>query len=228
MEKINLTTPENIDVEYKLAGLASRTAAVIIDSLLQALVLFVIVIFVLLVKDLQAGFWDNYYGWLIGLALFVVTGVIYSYYIVAELKMNGRTPGKKMLNLRTIRDNGQPLSVKHSVLRNLFRVFIDMSGLGALFILFSQEHKRIGDFAASTIVVIEEKEQQPVTIIGDVQLATELKQQLSQEEYWLLADYYQRKNYLKNSNNIKHKLKRYFNDNYQDQDVLAKISKLLN
>ena len=37
MKKIKITTPENIEVEYNLADIGSRTAAMVIDYLIQAI-----------------------------------------------------------------------------------------------------------------------------------------------------------------------------------------------
>ena len=50
-----------------------------------------------------------------------------------------------------------------------------MSGLGALFILFTDKNKRVGDFAASTIVVVEEKKTRPVVFENEPKLTDQIK-----------------------------------------------------
>jgi uncharacterized RDD family membrane protein YckC len=164
MKKINIITPENIEVEYKLADLTSRTGAAAIDMLIQGLLLVILGIGVFLIVYFSPEFWENYYGWIIGIALIIFAIISYGYFIAMELTMNGQTLGKKILKLRTIRKNGEPITLKHSAIRNLFRVFIDVFGLGVVFIFFSKEHKRLGDYAASTIVVLEENKTSPITL----------------------------------------------------------------
>jgi hypothetical protein len=70
--------------------------------------------------------------------------------------MNGKTIGKKIFGLRTIRDNGQPIEIKNSLIRGLLRSSLDMIYVGLFVMMFSKKSKRLGDMAAGTIVVNEE------------------------------------------------------------------------
>jgi hypothetical protein len=163
----------------------------------------------------------------VGISLFIGAGIFYGYFVVMELNMNGRTPGKKVLKLRTIRANGRPITLKHSALRNLFRTFIDMSGLGPLFIFFTAERKRIGDFAASTLVVIEEKKSRPVALETDQHLTDRVRDYVSEEEYELLSHYVKRKDNLEQPFTLKIRLKDYFKDKYEGEEVLAELEKIV-
>jgi uncharacterized RDD family membrane protein YckC len=226
VDKINVKTPENIELHYQLAGLASRAGAVIIDSLIQGLFLLVIALAVVLFSGFHPELWETYYGWIVGVSLVVLTVVIYSYYIVAELKMNGRTPGKKILKLRTIRQNGEAVTLKDSAIRNLFRVFIDLSGLGALFIFFSSNHQRIGDFAAATIVIHEDKKNRSVAWAEKSELA-DLKKYLSQADYQFLTDYYQRQKEQNFSTELRTEVGDYFKAKYSDSAVFSALEEIL-
>ncbi len=228
MKTIRLTTPENIEIEYKLADLGSRTAAAIIDMAIQAVVLVLLGVAVLLISIYRPDLWDIYLGWIIGISILLYALITYGYFIIMELNMNGMTPGKKVLKLRTIRNNGQPLTLKHSAIRNLFRVFIDMLGVGPVLIFFSKEHKRVGDYAASTMVVVEESKSKPLTLdslhLGD----SYYNYKITNDENQLLQSYFQRKDSLENPTIIKEHIKNYFEDKFEEQGIPKDLEKLLN
>ena len=107
MKKITIITPENIEVEYVLAEVASRVASAFVDMLIQGLLIMPLVIAILLMTKYAEAFMSIYYGWVIGISLLILFLIIYGYFIVMELSMNGQTIGKKIFKLRTIRKNGQ-------------------------------------------------------------------------------------------------------------------------
>ena len=122
-------------------GVGRRAVATIIDSILFILFGFVLAF--------ASGGGDP--GTLVNL-LFIVVG--FGYYIVLE-KVMGATLGKKMMGLRVVTKEGEPIGWMASVIRNVLR-FIDGIGmylLGAIVIWVSKDKQRIGDMAASTIVV---------------------------------------------------------------------------
>ncbi len=221
MRKINIITPENIEVEYKLADLTSRTGAAAIDMLIQGLLLVILGIGVFLIVYFSPEFWESYYGWIIGIVLIIFTIISYGYFIAMELTMNGQTLGKKILKLRTIRKNGEPITLKHSAIRNLFRVFIDVFGLGVVFIFFSKEHKRLGDYAASTIVVLEENKTSPITLESLQNNNDYINYYLSEEEQDILREYLKRKNNLENFEELRQELKLHFSKKFE---ALGKLS----
>jgi len=72
----------------------------------------------------------------------------------------GQTPGKKAIGIRVVRDGGFPVDFLTVTIRNVIRAI--EFGLGfylvsAISTLVSKENKRLGDFAAGTIVVREGK-----------------------------------------------------------------------
>ena len=217
MRKIKITTPENIEVEYTLAGLGSRTGAALIDMIIQGVVFLILGIALLLIGYFSPGFWEEYYGWIIGGTLLVYTLISYGYFIAMELSMNGMTPGKKVFRIRAIRNNGQPITLKHSALRNLFRVFLDVFGVGVVLIFFTKQHRRIGDFVASTIVVAEENKAQPITLESLQNINEHYRYLMSEEEYEILRDYVQRKNNMEDSDYLKEEIKLHFGKKFENQ-----------
>lgn len=228
MKKIKITTPENIEVEYILAGLGSRTAAAIIDVLIQSVVTILLIIGVLLVMNFAPEFWEAYYGWVIGMCLLLFAIISYGYFVALELSMNGQTLGKRFLRLRAIRKNGQPMTLSHSAIRNLFRLFVDSYGVGVVVMFFTKEHKRLGDFAASTIVVIEEDKVRPVTLEGLQSIDEKFSYYISKEERELLRDYFERKSIMENYEELRQELKAHFTRKFEALGALEEWKGFIN
>lgn len=219
MKKVKITTPENIEVEYALAGLGSRTAAAFIDSLIQIVMLLILGVSLLLMAQNAPDFWETYYGWIIGIALIIFALISYGYYIAMELTTNGQTLGKKVLRLRTIRNNGQSITLKHSAIRNLFKMFIDIFGVGPVFMFFNKEYKRVGDLAASTIVVAEDQKEAPITL-EHLMRNNSIDYYISKEESQILRDYYNRKGKLESYEDLRNELKNHFTKKFQELGIL--------
>lgn len=219
MKIFKITTPENIEVEYELAGLGARTAAAVIDLLIQSIFLVLLLIAVVLISSNFPRFFRDTYGWIIGIALLLAAVFSYGYSIFMELGMNGATLGKKAMKLRVVRDNGQPVTLKHSAIRNLFKLFIDLYGIGTVMIFFSGTCKRLGDYAASTIVIIQKDSKIPVTLDALLSMNAQLKAGISQEEQQLLMNYLSRRHTFHN-NVLRDELKLYFTRKFEDRGIL--------
>lgn len=228
MDKIRITTPENIEVEYNLADIGSRTAAALIDFMIQGLFMLIVGIIVLIIIFEFPDFWLKQYGWVIGISLLICAIIGYGYFVIAEVKMNGRTPGKKLLKLRAIRNNGQPISIGHSAIRNLFKVFIDIYGIGIVVMFFTKQHKRIGDLVASTIVVAEDTRSTPVTLENLQGLNQGLRYNLTEEELELLREYNGRRNSLEDASELRAYIKTYFAKKFQTMGTLSEMQDFLN
>ncbi|MBV8172405.1 MAG: RDD family protein, partial [Candidatus Eremiobacteraeota bacterium] len=141
----------------------SRFLAVVIDILLQTLV---DVVLILIVTVLIPGIIDvpkalhinpaKFAAFFGAIALVVFLLVIpFGYFIVFEAAWNGQTPGKRLLGIRVVRDGGYPIDLGSDVLRNLIRIVEAAFGYipSAISVLLSSQNKRLGDYAAGTIVV---------------------------------------------------------------------------
>jgi len=80
------------------------------------------------------------------------------YGVLFETFMNGQTPGKYILGLRVLSDNGRPIDGMQAALRNLIRVADMFFAVGLIATLFNTKYKRLGDLVAGTIVVVEERQ----------------------------------------------------------------------
>src|SRR5258708_22366825 len=159
----SVLTPERVSLQYDIAGIGSRGAAAMVDTAIQAVVM--IVLFVALSAGLATvaaflSFGNSNATATLVLALFVLALFIVAngYFILFEILWNGQTPGKRMVGLRVIRENGYPMRPIDAVIRNLVRLVDWLPGaygIGVLTLLMNERPKQLGDFASGTIVVRE-------------------------------------------------------------------------
>lgn len=163
-----LVPPEGVPLHLTIPTLGARLWAQIVDFLLTSLLAGVLV-YALVVADAIPP------DAVIVLASLVLLLAGTPLYILFELLMNGRTPGKRLLGIRVVSLDGNGLSTHQVVMRNLLKeveVFLPIQLLPSLFsgspvgfvglawsavvlavVWRSRAHQRIGDFAADTVVV---------------------------------------------------------------------------
>src|ERR1051325_9491132 len=98
-------TPERVSLQYDIAGIGSRGAAVLVDSALPLIALTVLMLVGLLVVGLAAGFAGST-GFsfagpaagavLIGVYALATLVVTAGYFMLFEILWNGQTPGKRL------------------------------------------------------------------------------------------------------------------------------------
>lgn len=151
-------TPENIRFGYDVADIGSRFLAVLIDTLIIGVLEIVFSFSALVVGNqltqlnLPPVISDNIAVVFILASFFIFFG----YFMVLEVFLNGATPGKRLFHLRVIKDNGYPLGPLDAIIRNLIRVidfFPALYGVGVVVMFLNKRAKRLGDFAAGTLVV---------------------------------------------------------------------------
>lgn len=202
----SLETPENIALDFELAGPGTRLCAALVDMMIIALVLAVVIIVWTLgvaggVSWLGSG--DSFFDWedwgtaLLILALFVLFS---GYHLLFELLWRGQTPGKWQLEIRAIREDGTPMSGTDVLLRNLIRIVDFLPAfyaLGGAICLLHPLHKRLGDVAAGTIVVKEaEADYRGKTdkkyLVSEVQVPG-AKAELTPQEHQILSGFLRRR-----------------------------------
>lgn len=150
--RISIETPENVEFQFDLAGGGSRFLAVLIDTVIQVSVAVPLVFALFFSSSLPAL--EGFAFILIGVLVFLWNG----YFVFFEILWHGQSPGKRIFGMRVVKDEGIPISALDSVVRNAVRVvdFLPMGYLvGALSVFLTSKHKRLGDFAAGTLVVKE-------------------------------------------------------------------------
>lgn len=160
-----IDTPENVSFSYDIAGIGNRFIGALIDSFIVTclLVFLNVLLFAVLYRD-NADFASLLEGedpgWLGGfaIALFALFQFIifWGYYTLFEFLWNGQTPGKRLVKIRVLRLDGNPAGFVEAFLRNLVRpVDFLPSGyaLGLVVMFANEKSRRLGDWAAGTIVV---------------------------------------------------------------------------
>ena len=174
-DSYDLRTPEQIDLQYDLAGLGSRFMALAIDMLIQGAVVaaFVAVfglgaaIFAVSFRDLFGR--DGFLVLSVGVAVAILLTFLFTwgYFLVFEVIWNGQTPGKRVAGIRVLTTRGEPVTLVHALVRNLLRL-VDILPtsymVGTICILVTRRGQRLGDLAAGTVVVRERHAELPRTL----------------------------------------------------------------
>ena len=197
-DKLTIETPEQIPLEFPLAGIGSRFLAIALDMLLQAFGFLLLVFIAELLLPTLAHLTSRAWTWT-GAILILVGFVLYSgYYALFEIFWNGQTPGKRLVRLRVIGDSGRSITVYEALMRNLLRIVDQFPGLyvvGIISVFLTARNKRLGDIVAGTVVVHEKalQEVQPDFTAGTADAAPSAGLQISGDELELIERFLQRR-----------------------------------
>lgn len=151
---LSIETPERVVFSHQLAGPAVRSAAYALDLLIRGAFLFFVVIG-LSIGSIATG---RFSGVETGLVLLLFFSLEWGYFVVFDLLLAGRSPGKRLLGLHVIHDSGRPITASESVLRNLLRaadILPLFYAVGLTTMCFDRTFRRLGDLVAGTVVVRE-------------------------------------------------------------------------
>ncbi|CAN5314321.1 RDD family protein [soil metagenome] len=175
-ETLIIETPERVQLEFALASIGNRFLAVAIDHFIQYLSILLIAWFALSlagysssdVADAPDKLLTEMPKWTMAILIIVLFLIFAGYFIVFEWLWNGQTPGKRLLKLRVIREDGRPLTLWEAIARNLLRICDAVPGfvlpvysVGLIVIFLSDRDQRVGDIFAGTVVVRERTDEAP-------------------------------------------------------------------
>lgn len=143
---------DNVRLEVPIAGLGSRTLAILIDYLLLG-ILQAILITLIVAGGVLAG---AGVAWLVALGLLALFAVFWGYFAVFEIGLDGRTPGKAWVGLRVVSAAGGRASPAAILVRSALRPIDGLIGIP--FIALDRLARRIGDLVAGTLVVHDRPE----------------------------------------------------------------------
>jgi uncharacterized RDD family membrane protein YckC len=150
MQTIKVTTTQNIDIDYTLAGIGERTLARVIDYAIFFGVYFACFI-------VGAVIFTNNFDITkerIIVVIWLIVCVLYD--LVAEVFFNGQSVGKAAMKIKVISLNGHRPSVGQYLLRWVFRLVdfgVSFGSAAMITFIFSDNNQRIGDVVAGTTVV---------------------------------------------------------------------------
>ena len=160
-ERLSIETPEQVKINYNIAGIGSRFYAALIDIAVMTPIAFIgayVTIRAIFDLDERLG------NWLAAIAGVATFAFLWGYYMIFEITTNGQSPGKRALGLRVIKIHGYPINFSDSAIRNLVRIvdFLPFFyGAGLLAMLLNKNWQRLGDLAAGTLVVKENTKVSP-------------------------------------------------------------------
>ncbi|MCB0952949.1 MAG: RDD family protein [Microthrixaceae bacterium] len=146
--RTGVVTPEAVLLDLPTAGIATRAFARVIDLVVQVVVAFALGMLVVLVGGASLS------PTLVYLLLIVFTLLIWP--IGMEILWRGRSVGKRIFSLRVISADGSPVQARQSVVRGLLAlidIYFSFGFVALLSAMFSPATQRLGDLAASTVVV---------------------------------------------------------------------------
>lgn len=149
MKTITVTTAQKVTIDFELATLLERILGFIIDF-----IAFVILMVLLrgLYFSLGGGYSSNadYYYFLIFFPIYT----FYTFYW--EYFNNGRTPGKMIMGLRVVRENGEQPTITNYLNRWLFRlvdIWLSSGFIAAMFVASTDKSQRLGEVVSGTITI---------------------------------------------------------------------------
>ena len=202
MQRVELT--EGVAIRLRTAGPMVRMLAITIDILIQFGTLLLLFFLFAMILGLLGIDDDEVAGIGAGLFLLTVFALFWGYFIYFEHGKRNATPGKRCLGIRVARFSGAPPSLGQVVIRNLLRIidFMPMIpitpfmplpsyGFGLVACALTRNFQRLGDLAADTVVIYNDRLPQRSERSFDIQpIAPQIA--LTREEQLSLASFVDR------------------------------------
>lgn len=163
---ISFESPENIPIQYELAGLGTRFVAWFVDQVLLWLLTIALLISLAIAGISAEGLFESFNEEAtddpdsVALYLFGLMALIWGlgsfvYFGLSELLLRGQTVGKRVSRIRVVNASGFGLDPTSILVRNLFRV-ADHVPLLWIIPVMSGRSQRAGDMVAGTVVVSDD------------------------------------------------------------------------
>ena len=182
----SIETPEGATLNHSPAGIVIRGLAFLIDLFIKAIIIFIGVMFLIFIGEEIAG----------GIFLIFFFLISWFYGVLFEILNDGQTPGKIIFNLQVIKDDGTPVSMQASILRNLIFTVIEspLPIVAATSMILSNHFQRIGDHLGKTIVIHADSSKQEQLVTNYEHIPCPVV--LSNEEKMLFLEFQSRQQFL--------------------------------
>jgi uncharacterized RDD family membrane protein YckC len=150
LEQVSITTSQNVQIKYSLAGLGDRIFAYLIDTLIMISITIVMVIIFI-----YAGIFEGPSP-MMGILVIVPA---FFYHLVLEVTMQGQSIGKKIFNIKVVKLDGSQPNIGNYLLRWIIWPIDTFfyGGIAILCITIGGKGQRLGDIAAGTTVITLKK-----------------------------------------------------------------------
>ncbi|PZF71951.1 RDD family protein [Taibaiella soli] len=174
MSTLVVTTPFNIDLEFKIAPFMKRVWATLLDMLVVSVYAFVVFEFILIPLDVPETMGQT-------LAILLVSIPAFLYHLLMEIFFNGQSVGKKLVGIKVMDKEGNEPTLSQYLVRWILGLsnyammtvpyiifLVIISGGAYIFALFSLltiylpdvisvaatgKSQRLGDLAGGTVVI---------------------------------------------------------------------------
>lgn len=147
VKQIDITTAQNVVIDYKAATVVERFLAWLLDIIFLGLSMLILGIIIFSIFSEESAR---------TVSIFTITPISLLFHLICEIFFNGVSPGKHIVGLRVVKINSEPVSVYDYFLRWAFRM-IDIVGslglLAAITVFSSPKNQRLGDYLADTTVI---------------------------------------------------------------------------
>lgn len=150
MKTIDITTSQNVTIEYQLASVLDRFFAMLLDWIILA-------VWLLLCSIMSSSYGEPLYSSGASFILLVFFFPVFAFYnLFMELFNGGRSVGKLALGIKVVSLNGQNPNISECFLRwalRILEIFGTLGSVAAIFASSSEKNQRMGDLIAGTVVI---------------------------------------------------------------------------
>jgi len=208
MAQIN--TAQNVNINYSLASVGSRIGARLLDGLFIGLFAFIIIL-ILVALGMNSDFYYEKNGYIIiVLITFAMLLVIWLYQLLFPYFWEGQTPGKRIVGIRIVREDGAETTFGTYFVRWLLGIVdgIFYNVVGLIVMLASEKRQRVADIVAKTVVIsttVHQFNQRPdfERIAQEYQPVFTQVLQLSDKDIHIIRDAYTRARVINDVETIK-------------------------
>ncbi len=146
MENLQISTTQNVDIDYQLASAGDRILAYFIDGFI--IISYVIIAILIMMLGFKVNDWKM---------TFVLLPIVF-YHLLCETFLNGQSFGKMVMKIKVIKIDGTELRFVDCFMRWIFRIVdFNLPFFGALVgflaLIIGEKGQRIGDMVAKTTVL---------------------------------------------------------------------------
>ncbi len=146
MRTVDITTTQNVTIQYELAGLRERALACLIDlAIIWAIFMFISLGYLIVRNEI----WQY-------IAFFLTLPFTVFYSFLSEQILDGQTIGKRALQIKVVKLNGKPITTADYFLRwtlRLIDVYLSLGLVASVLVSSSAQGQRLGDLATNTSVI---------------------------------------------------------------------------
>jgi len=167
-DRFEVVTTEKVPFTYRVAGIGARFLAWLVDWLLIVALTIAGMLFLAQFDRAGAGVGT-------GAVILWMFALTWGYFLIFEWLWLGQTPGKRVLGIRVIQERGASITFLQAAVRNVVRAVdalplvlgVPFCALGFGVMAGNARQRRLGDFAAGTLVVHVERQGRLIRALHD-------------------------------------------------------------